>query len=150
MVTTSAYLGTLCDVPASLYVFLNSLCISDLSRIMRKNSKMKDIMRNLQFITHILLPIIIFNFLFCENSNQAEEKNSLIEYARTYSGTESTRDWDDKYWDIIGEYDNVNSYNESMRLNREYEELIKLEKDYWNWLEYSHKNEYQKRRRELK
>lgn len=119
-------------------------------QIMKWVGKKINEVRNLQLTAYILFPILIINFLCCENPNQAEEKNSLIEYARIYSGTESTRDWDDTYWDIIGEFDNVNSYNESRRLNREIENLIKSEKDYWNWSEYSHKIEYQKRRRELK
>jgi hypothetical protein len=97
--------------------------------------------------------LIILSFFFslnCDNPNEIDKQNAAIEFARTYSGTLSQRNWDDKYWDIIGEFDDVKSCNDAADLNRNAEDRYDLQEDYWYWSDDSYRKEYRNKRNSLR
>jgi hypothetical protein len=105
--------------------------------------------RNAPFFSIILF---VF-FLNCNNPNEpseTEKRNAVLEYARTYSSTLSQRNWDDKYWDIIGIFDDVKSCNDAADLNRNAEERYDLQEDYWFWPDDTYRKEYQNKRTRLR
>lgn len=117
-------------------VISNTLCIASTHK-----------RRNAPFI---LIILSIFFFLNCDNPNETEKRNAVIEYARTYSSTLSQRNWDDKYWNIIGEFDDVTSCNDVADLNKSADERYNLKEDYWYWEDVSYRKEYQNERKSLR
>ena len=92
-------------------------------------------------------------FLQCvnvDNSRQQYQRHELLEYARKYANTDSKRDWNDEYWDMIGEFDNIEDFYETMRLVREFSFPFSLSEDYWYWEDESFRQEYRQRRSKLK
>jgi hypothetical protein len=53
-------------------------------------------------------------------------------YAGLLAGAAGKKN-DNSYWQIVGEFDNVESYNDAMKLNRESDKLYNDGQKYWLW-----------------
>jgi hypothetical protein len=53
-------------------------------------------------------------------------------YASGFGGV-NINDKDDEYFAIIGDYTNINQFNNEKELNRDFDEIYNIETHYWDW-----------------
>jgi hypothetical protein len=103
----------------------------------------------------LVVSAALFSMIYvqCSDLNDSRlkyKRDALLEYARMHAGTESTRQWEDEYWDVIGDFDCIDDYYEIMKLMREVSFLYALDDDFWCWEDESFELEYRQRREELR
>jgi len=64
-------------------------------------------------------------------------------YAGLYAGVSYSDRKDEKFWQTVGQFEDLASYNDIMGLNRTQEDKYGNEK-YWYWIDPSYKDEYNK------
>ena len=60
------------------------------------------------------------------------QRDNYINYAKT-NGSVNPSGKDSRYWAVIGNYMNINDYNNEKLLNREFNSLFDENYYYWNW-----------------
>jgi len=60
------------------------------------------------------------------------QKDNYISYAQ-FNGDVASKDYDDDYYATVGEYMNIDEYNNEKALERDYDAMYDSEKYYWKW-----------------
>lgn len=96
-----------------------------------------------------MIAIFTFALFLCNQDGLIEKQNEAIAYARKHSGTESTRDWNDIYWDHTAEFLTSKEYNVMMRLDRLDSLQYISSQEAWTWDTDSSRSVFKKKRIQL-
>ena len=97
--------------------------------------------------------LCLFTFLSCSSENDNDittKRNNAIQFARDNSGTMSSRNWEDPYWDNLSTYISVQEYNNAMDFNQTPDLKYTLTEDSWNWTSDSLRQQFYQMRIDLK
>ncbi|NLG18790.1 MAG: hypothetical protein GX556_15790 [Fibrobacter sp.] len=87
----------------------------------------------------------VFGAIFCNQHSKGLLTDSRG-YAGTYARIVQGRE-DENYWNMVGEFDDMDSYNEAVRLNRQSGDEITDSRLSWKWDSDYYKDEYRKIRK---
>ncbi len=73
------------------------------------------------------------------------KRDDYIAFAQLHAGVNPSGK-DDTYWGTIGNYDNINIYNDEMELMREYDKVYDLNTHFWSWDEVANRKKYRSMR----
>lgn len=88
--------------------------------------------RNSSAITFLAIDVLsVVGIIYGESYSRKLYTDSRG-YAGLLAGAKGSKK-DNSYWQMVGEFDNVKSYNDAMRLNRDKDELYNTGEKYWLW-----------------
>jgi len=97
--------------------------------------------RNRSAIAYLAIDMFsIFGAIYAESYSRKLYTDSRG-YAGLLAGANGSRN-DNRYWQMIGEFDNVLSYNSAMGLNREPDEQYNIGQKYWKWTDDDYRTMY--------
>jgi len=89
--------------------------------------------RNNSAIAYLAVDIFsLFGAIYC-GTYSSKLNTDARGYAALHAGAYGGNQKDYRFWNAVEQFDNVNSYNDAMRLNRENEELYNDDTRYWSW-----------------
>jgi hypothetical protein len=98
--------------------------------------------RNNSAIAYLAVDIFsLFGAIYC-GTYSSKLNTDARGYAALHAGTYGAGSKDYRFWTAVEQFDNVNSYNEAMRLNRENKELYNEGTRYWSWNSDDEKKEF--------
>ncbi len=73
------------------------------------------------------------------------KRDNYIAFAELHAGV-NRHGKDDVYWGTIGNYDNINIYNDEMELMREFDKIYDVDTYFWEWDEVANRKKYRSMR----
>ncbi|NLD93725.1 MAG: hypothetical protein GX639_13800 [Fibrobacter sp.] len=98
--------------------------------------------RNKSALAYLSVDIFsLFGAIYC--GTYASKLNTDARgYAALHAGAYGGNKNDNRFWTAVEQFDNIHSYNEAMRLNREEKEFYNDGARYWSWNSDDEKNEF--------
>jgi hypothetical protein len=98
--------------------------------------------RNKSALTYLAVDIFsLFGAIYC-GTYSSKLNTDARGYAALHAGVYGGNSKDNRFWTAVEQFDNVNSYNDAMRLNREIKELYNDGTRYWSWNSDDEKKEF--------
>jgi hypothetical protein len=89
--------------------------------------------KNNSAIAYLAVDIFsLFGAIYC-GTYSGKLNTDARGYAALHAGASGGSSKDYRFWTAVEQFDNINSYNEAMRLNRENKELYNDGTRYWSW-----------------
>jgi hypothetical protein len=98
--------------------------------------------RNNSALAYLTVDIFsLFGAIYC-GTYSSKLNTDARGYAALHAGTYGGNSKDNRFWTAVEQYNNVNSYNEAMLLNRENKERYNDGSRYWSWNSDDEKKEF--------
>lgn len=98
--------------------------------------------RNKSAVAYLAVDIFsLFGAIYC-GTYSSKLNTDARGYAALHAGAYGGNSKDTRFWTAVEQFDNFNSYNEAMRLNRDNKELYNDGTRYWSWNSEDERNEF--------